>query len=324
MADDRDMDVQDDDMDDYDLDIDEDPGQKNETQEKKESEEDSDDEDQGRQEDQSSGESSGGTAAGGAVAGAVAAAAVLIFSAISNLNVSFNRVDVVGKNIEYSIDVEMEYDVSKDSNVDWSNADTGLFVVVSNSKELYTKPLITGDEGTEISVTPKSDSSDNTIYKVKLGFNGTFEGLTEHRPYNISVIGDDDGKTKVYCQKDVKTSGPVTEIRGIEGRCTCTIDGKYHFKLLYTDDGNYYQSFAYRLLNDKGEEIVSEIIEDPKKEQEIPDVDQLSGSEFALEILIDSTKPADLEADQFSEQLGADTQLQIDYGKIVLSQKVEF
>ena len=306
-------------VDDLENDIDDDPSQSDVYEEPEKDEEDENNDRQDRGE-QTSG-SSGGI--GGAVAGAVAAVTVLIFAAISNLTVKFDRLDVFGKSIEYGIVVNMEYDVSIDPNVDWNNTDTGLMVVVSNSKEVYSKPLITSDEGTEVSVKPKSEAEDNTIYIVELKFDGKFEGLTEHRPYKVSVIGDDNGETKVYCDKDVNTSGPLTEIRGIEGHCSCTVDGMYHFKLKYTDDGDYYQSFAYRLLDANGKAIASAEIKNPKSEQGIPGVDQLKGSDYTLEITITSTKPTDVEAEQFSQKLGDRTQLQIDHGVIVLSQGIE-
>lgn len=294
-----------------------------------ETEDDSDnDESDDQWEDSDSGQSgaeSGGTAgaAGGMAAVAITVVTVLVLTAISNLNVAFNKLLVFGNSLEYEIAVTMEYDASQDSNVDWSSADTGLVLLVSNSKENFITPLITSTEGTTVSVTPKSDDPKNTIYNVELIFTGIVEGLVENRPYNVSVVGDEDGETKIYCSEDVKTTGPITEVRGIEGKCTCTIDGMYNFKLKYTDEGNYYQSFNYRVLSSDGKVVSEGTIDDPMSEQHITNVEQYSGNNFVLEITIQSTKPDDLEADHFEKELSDGMNIKVNQGTITLTCDIE-
>ncbi|GEM_PF-4921298 len=272
---------------------------------------------------ETSSDTSSALSSAGSAAAAIAAA-FLVLSSASNIKVTPNEVNMYGKSLDYDFSVVMEYEAEENALPNWSELDTGLYLIVSNSKESHSKLLNTADEGSEVMVTPKSDDEDNTKYIVEMRFRGNIEGLTEKRVYKLSVVGyEENGSPKVYYNDRLKTDNPVSAINSLEGYCTCLVDGKYHFKLSYIDEQEVYESITYRLRSPNGDVVMTGVITS-SDEITMEGVDKLEGTDYQLEITILSKKQEDIEKENYQEELGPGTTLNINKGTIQLIQRIQF
>ena len=289
-----------------------------------ESEESSEDESGENDSGNESSSGGGAAAAGGSAAATVmVTVALIVTNIVSGFKVIINDLTVYAKSLVYDISVETEYQLDAETAVDWNHFDTGLQLVISSDDEEDVKTLLdTGMEGTEVDIKAKNDSEDNNLYEVTMRFKGKVDGLTAYHPYTISVIGFDEEKEKTYYKGSFTTSKPASRINAISGYCTCNLDGKYHFKLEYEDDGNNFTDFEYILLDSDGTELFRSEIEEPDKEQEIPGVDKMKGSEKQLVITFRSSYGPDKNAEHEVTELASGTKMEVHKGIITITQNI--
>ena len=276
-------------------------------------------------ENSSEGSSSGGTALAGGSAAVVAMtiAVIIVTNIVSSFKLTINDLTAHARSLVYDFTVETEYKLDAETAVDWNHCDTGLQLIISSDNEVDIKTqLDTGMNGTEVEIKAKSDSEDNDLYSVTMRFRGKVDGLTPRHPYTISIRSIDEDNAKTYYKGSFVTTGPVTQINAISGYCTCNKDGKYHFKLEYEDDGNNYSDFEYRLLDMDGTELFRSGFDEPDKEQEIPGVDKMSGSEKQLVICFRSSYEPDLNAEHKVTELSSGTKMEIHKGIVTIIQNI--
>lgn len=278
-------------------------------------------------EDDSSQGKSGGSVAGATAVVAIVTAVTFLMHSVSGITAEFNYLKPHGSSLDYGVHVSMEYIPQEDTDVDWSDTDTGLVLVAENSQESISIPLVTSDEGTDVSVKLKKDDEEagedeNPVYDVDLTFQGTMEGLIEKHPYRVAVIGQEDNKKKVYCSEELKTEQKLTEIRGITGKCTCTTDGNYTFSMDYTDDNNYYSDFSYELQSPEGELVKSGKADSLKEKIVISGVDELEGDNYVLVIRFRSTCPSDIEAENVDMNPGEGIRILTNRGTVTITQNI--
>ncbi|MBR5089350.1 MAG: hypothetical protein IK093_07975 [Ruminiclostridium sp.] len=287
--------------------------------------EQNDEHDSAESENNSEASSNSGTAVAGGSAAVVAivAAVVIVTSIVSGFKIIINDLTAYARSLAYDLTVETEYKFDAEAPVDWNHFDTGLQLIISSDKEEDIKTLLdTGMDGTEVEVKAKSDTEDNDLYDVTMRFKGKVDGLTPRHPYTVSIRSVDEDNGKTYYKGSFTTTGPVTQINAISGYCTCNKDGKYHFKLEYEDDGNNFSDFEYRLLDNDGTELIRSGFDEPDKEQEIPGVDQIKGSEKQLVISFRSSYEPDLNAEHKITELSSGTKMEIHKGMVTITQNI--
>ena len=247
------------------------------------------------QQSETSGSSAGAAAGAAGAVAAVVAVSVLVSSAISNMNVDIDKLDVYGSSFDYSIVATMEYQGSEDQYIDFSDVDSGLVLVIANREGSDAISLIQDPTDVHSSAEAVLKDEENLIYDVTMHWTGQYTGLKENSRYQVAVIGDEDGKTVTYAQKEFKTIGPQTKFNGVSWMCRCTIDDTFRFTLDYIDENSYYSDFTYELMNKNTEKVVaSGSIDDPKKEVVITGSASFPGKDYVLKVAFKSSAESDV------------------------------
>ncbi|MEG1752185.1 MAG: leucine-rich repeat protein [Clostridia bacterium] len=172
----------------------------------------------------SQGQSGASVASSGASAGAtggVACAAVsgvtmlvLIVSMIVNITVSFLKFEIFDTFIDYTINVKLELELDKNTNLDYDNLNTGLLINISNKNQEIITPLDASNKNldTTFTIVSQTDKSVNVEYN----FSGKVDGLKEGTNYNLKVYRTDDENIKIYYDEFFKTKSKTKEVYEIE------------------------------------------------------------------------------------------------------------
>ena len=188
---------------------------------------------------------------GGMVA-TIAAVAVGVTNLINvNLNASFNDVQYTDGAITYEVAVE---DVKED-----------------NKLNLY---FYDGDELVETYVLSDEDGDgliageiplDTADIENRLAADGTVS-----IPYRLTLKGEVGlDVERAFDSYLVKIDKMVSRFDGLEGNCQCSVDGCYHFKMNFEDDGGLFSDFTAEIRDSFGNVAVCTFNENLHTEQKI-------------------------------------------------------
>lgn len=246
--------------------------------------------------------SAGGTAAIGAAAGAAAVVVAVAVAVSSVTGAAINDISLTGTSLQYNVGIEIEYTVPEEqefADVDFSDFDTGLRLVVYNNNFEEVVELSLGNENCEGTFIPSEPDRDGE-YTLSFTFTGEVSGLSPNTRYKVELLGDKSGGgVTTYDSRQVKTVGYETAFKGIEYQCRCdTVDHDFLFTLKYVDENNYYSDFSYILAPSANNSIgtqASGTITDPSVTQSVKGADNMSGKYYDLIITFTSTADTDLE-----------------------------
>ncbi len=171
---------------------------------------------------------------GGMVA-TIAAVAVGVTNLINvNLNASFNDVQYTDGAITYEVAVE---DVKED-----------------NKLNLY---FYDGDELVETYVLSDEDGDGLIAGEIPLDTADIESRLAADGavsiPYRLTLKGEVGlDVERAFDSYLVKIDKMVSEFSGLEGECRCSVDGCYHFKMNFEDDGGLFSDFTAEIRDSFG------------------------------------------------------------------------
>lgn len=171
---------------------------------------------------------------GGMVA-TIAAVAVGVTNLINvNLNASFNDVQYTDGAIVYEVAVE---DAKEDNK---------LNLYFYDGDELVETYVLTDEDGDGL--IGGSIALDTQEIETRLAADGSVS-----IPYRLTLKGEVGlDVERSFDSYLVKIDKMVSQFEGLEGACRCSVDGCYHFKMNFEDDGGLFTDFAAEIQDNYG------------------------------------------------------------------------
>lgn len=188
----------------------------------------------------------------GTMVATIAAVAVGVTNLINvNLNASFNDVQFADGVISYEIAVE---DLEEDNKLNLYFYDGDKLV------ETYTL----ADEDADGVIAGEIALDTNEI-ETRLAAEGSVS-----IPYRLTLKGEVGlDVERAFDSYLVKIDKMVSQFDGLEGNCQCSVDGCYHFKMNFEDDGGLFNDFAAEIRDNYGNVAACTFTENLHEEQTI-------------------------------------------------------